>query len=117
MEPAIKWRNTEGYTHAAVSDQRATPDLGLWPNVRPRSRNGPAGLFGSHGPARPSLAADQHAVADRGVRQRTLAGVFPIAGRDEGGLNVERRMRGVRKRGPLTPSLDVDDRQRGGAEQ
>jgi hypothetical protein len=36
---------------------------------------------------------------------------------DEGGLNVERRMRGVRKRGPLTPSLDVDDRRarRGGA--
>jgi hypothetical protein len=57
-------------------------------------------------------------VADRGVRRNTLAGVvFPIAGRDEGGLNVERRMRGVRKRGPLTLSLDVDGRQRGGVEQ
>jgi hypothetical protein len=35
-------------------------------------------------------------MTDRGVRQRTLTGVvFPITGRDEGGLNVERRMRGV----------------------
>jgi hypothetical protein len=59
----------------------------------------------------PSLAADRHAVVDRGVRWRTLTGVvFPIAGGDEGGLNVERRMRGVRKRGPLIPSLDVDGR-------
>jgi hypothetical protein len=86
--------------------------------VRPSLRNGPAGLFGSHGPARHSLAADRHAVADRGVRQHTLTGVvFPITGRDEDGLNMERRMRGVRKRGPLTPSPDVDGQQRGGAEQ
>jgi hypothetical protein len=43
--------------------------------------------------------------------------VFPIVGRDEGGLNVEKGMRGVRKQGRLTPSLAVDGRQRGGAEQ
>jgi hypothetical protein len=43
--------------------------------------------------------------------------VFLIVDGDEGGLNVERRMREVRKRGPLTPSLFIDGRQRGGAEQ
>jgi hypothetical protein len=32
-------------------------------------------------------------VVDHGVRRCALAGVvFPITGRDEGGLNVERRM-------------------------
>jgi hypothetical protein len=114
----IKWRNTVGYMHTAALDQLATPNLRPWPSMRPNSQNGPTGLFGSHGPTRPSLAADRHMVADRGVRRNTLAGVvFPIAGRDEGGLNVERRMRGVRKRGPLTLSLDVDGRQRGGVEQ
>jgi hypothetical protein len=99
-------------------DQRTTPDLGLWPSVRPSSQNDPTGLFDLHGPARPSLAACWHAVADRGARRRMLVGVvFSIADGDEGGLNMERRMRGVRKRGPLTPSLAVDGRQRGGAEQ
>jgi hypothetical protein len=74
--------------HTAALDQLATLDLGPWPS----SRNGPAGLFGSHGPARPSLAADQHAVADRGVRRCALAGVvFPIADGDEGGLNMEQQ--------------------------
>jgi hypothetical protein len=66
----------------------------------------------------PSLAAYRHAVANRGARRRMLAGVeFLIAVGDEGGLNMERRMRGVWKRGPLTPSLAIDGRQRGEVEQ
>jgi hypothetical protein len=82
--------------HTAASDQRATPDLRPLPNVRPSSRNGPAGLFGLHSPARPNPTVDRHAVADRDARRRMLARVvFPITGGDEGGLNMERRMRGV----------------------
>jgi hypothetical protein len=77
------------YMHTAALDQLATLDLEPWPS----SRNGPAGLFGSHGPAWPSLVADRHAVVDHGVRRCALAGVvFPITGKDEGGLNMERRM-------------------------
>jgi hypothetical protein len=49
--------------------------------------------------ARPSTdqpGGDWHTVVERGVRRCTLTEVvFPIADGDEGGLNVERRMRGV----------------------
>jgi hypothetical protein len=88
-----------GYMH------KAALDLGSWPSTWPISQNSLTGLFGSHGPARPILAVDQHAVADRGVRRSMLASG------DESGLNVERRMRGVRKQGPLTLSLVVDNQQ------
>jgi hypothetical protein len=104
--------------HTAASDQQATPDLKPLPNVRLSSRNGPASLFGPHGPTRPSPTVDRQAVADRDARRRMLTRVvFPITDGDEGGLNMERRMRGVRKSGPLTPSLVVDGRQPGGVEQ
>jgi hypothetical protein len=99
------------YAHGHTGSA-STLDLVSWPSVRPSSRNVPAGLFGSHGPTWPSLAADWHALVDRGVRRHTLARVvFLITGGDKGGFNVERRMQGVRKRGPRTPSLDVDGRQ------
>jgi hypothetical protein len=66
----------------------------------------------------PSAAQPGGLPARGGGPRCMLTGVvFPIVGGDEGGLNVEKGMRGVRKQGRLTPSLAVDGRQRGGAEQ
>jgi hypothetical protein len=68
--------NTKSYMHMAAPDQRATMDLSPRPTVRPSSRNGSAGLFGLHSPARPSLAAYRHAVRRRGLAVAQSGGQF-----------------------------------------